>query len=78
MVSKVEHIKRDNIKDFIRWAFFNPKYAEEQQEQQEKEVKTYTREVEELIGRTLPPGKTEVKHLRQCLHKLNLSHQSLL
>jgi hypothetical protein len=32
MVLKVEHIKRDNVKDFIRWAFFNPEYTEEQQE----------------------------------------------
>jgi len=38
MVSEAEHIKRDDVKDFIRWAFFDPRQIQERHQQQEEEI----------------------------------------
>lgn len=78
MVSEGECIKRDNVKDFIRWAFFRPGYTWEQDQRNEGEVETYTVEIEKLIGRKLSPGRTDIKGLGQLLNEAGGSHRSLL
>ncbi|KAJ5642230.1 hypothetical protein N7490_006651 [Penicillium lividum] len=78
MVSEAECIKRDNVKDFIRWAFFRPGYRHEQDQQNEAEIETYTTEIEKLIGRKLSPGRMDVKGLGQLLNEAGGSHRSLL
>jgi hypothetical protein len=49
MASEAEHIKRDNVKDFIRWAFFKPGYTHVLDQQSEREVDNYTTELEQLM-----------------------------
>lgn len=78
MVSEAECIQRDNVKDFISWAFFRPGYTREQDQQNEGEIETYTTEIEKLIGRKLSPGKMDVKGLGQLLNEAGGSHRSLL
>jgi hypothetical protein len=78
MVSEADCIKRDNVKDFIRWAFFEPGYTREQDRQNEEEIETYTTETEKLIGRKLSPGRLDVKGLGQLLNEAGGSHRSLL
>jgi hypothetical protein len=78
MVSEGECIKRDNVKDFIRWAFFRPGYTWEEDQRNEGEVETYTAEIEKLIGRKLAPGRTDVKGLGRLLNEAGGSHRSLL
>jgi hypothetical protein len=78
MVSEAESIKRDNVKDFIRWAFFGPGYKQEQDQQNEEEIETYTAEIEKLIGQRLSPGRMDVKGLGQLLNETSGSHRSLL
>ncbi|KAJ5449663.1 uncharacterized protein N7458_006112 [Penicillium daleae] len=78
MVSEGECIKRDNVKDFIRWAFFGPGYTREQGQQNEEEIETYTTEIEKMIGRKLSPGRMGVKSLGQLLNEAGGSHRSLL
>ena len=78
MVSEAEYIRRDNVKDFIRWAFFTPEYVQERDQQNEGEVETYVTEIEKLIGRELPPGRMDVKSLGQLLNEAGGSHRSLL
>jgi hypothetical protein len=78
MVSEVECIKRDNVKDFIRWAFFRPGYRHAQDQQNEAEIETYTTEIEKLIGRKLSPGRIDVKGLGQLLNEAGGSYRSLL
>lgn len=78
MVSEAECIKRDNVKDFIRWAFFRPGYRHEQDQQNEAEIETYTAEIEKLIGRKLSPGRMDVKGLGQLLNEAGGLHRSLL
>ncbi|KAH6871131.1 hypothetical protein B0T10DRAFT_523209 [Thelonectria olida] len=67
-------IKRDNVKDFFRWAFLNtgeydPAYDEELEE--------YTQEIEKLLGRKLEPGRGNAKCLRLTLDKVEMLHRSL-
>jgi hypothetical protein len=67
-------IKRDNVKDFFRWAFLNtgeydPTYDEELEE--------YTQEIEKLLGRKLEPGRGNAKCLRLTLDKVEMLHRSL-
>jgi hypothetical protein len=78
MVSDAECIKRDNVKDFIRWAFFKPGYTQGLDQQNEDELETYTAEVERLMGRKLSPGRMDVKGLGQLLNEAGGSHRSLL
>jgi hypothetical protein len=78
MVSGPECIKRDNVKDFIKWAFFGPGYKQEQDQHIEKEIETYTTEIEKLIGQRLSPGRMDVKGLGQHLNETRGSHRSLL
>jgi pimeloyl-ACP methyl ester carboxylesterase len=75
MVAKSEHIKHENVKDFIRWAFFHTGQA---QEQHEPEVEAYTRDIEKLFGLKLPPGRANVKSLGQLLQEVGGLHRSLL
>ncbi|GFN11750.1 uncharacterized protein AtWU_01547 [Aspergillus tubingensis] len=70
--------RRDNVKDFIRWAFFTPGYVQERDQQNEGEVETYVTEIEKLTGRELPPGRMDVKSLGQLLNEAGGSHRSLL
>jgi hypothetical protein len=75
MVAEGGHIKRENVKDFIRWAFFHPVQA---LEQHEPEVEAYTRDTEKLFGRELPLGKDNVKNLGRMLNEVDALHRSLL
>lgn len=73
MVTKNDHIKRENVSDFIRWAFFHPQVQEH-----EPEVEAYTRDMEKLLGRELPSGKNNVKGLGPKLNEVDALHRSLL
>jgi hypothetical protein len=75
MATKSDHIKREDVKDFIRWAFFHPRL---EQEQHDPEVEAYTRHMEKLLGRELPSGKGNVKGLGQLLNEIDALHRSLL
>jgi hypothetical protein len=78
MVAEGEYIKRDNVKDFIRWAFFGPGHTRERDQRNEEEIETYTTEIEKMIGRKLSPGRMDVKSLGQLLNEAGGSHRSLL
>jgi Ca2+/Na+ antiporter len=72
--AKKEDIKRDNVREWICWAFFN---AHEVTEQEDEEVESYLNETERLLGRTLPPGKSKAKSIRLTLDAVDCSHRSL-
>ncbi|BCS23582.1 uncharacterized protein APUU_40026S [Aspergillus puulaauensis] len=78
LVSEAEYIKRDNVKDFVRWAFFRPDYKHKWDQHDEVEVEAYTTEIEKLIGQKLAPGRIDLKGLGQLLHETTGSHRSLL
>lgn len=78
MISETEYIKRDNVKDFVRWAFFKPDDEHERDQQDEVEIEAYTTEIEKLIQQRLSPGRIDMKGLGQLLHETTGSNRSLL
>jgi hypothetical protein len=72
--AKKEDIKRENVKEFIHWAFFN---AEKVTESDEEEVESYLKETERLLGRELPPGRGSAKSIRLTLDSVGCSYRSL-
>lgn len=78
MVPEAKYIKRDNVKDFIRWSLFGPDHIQEQDQQTEREIEAYTTELEKLTGRKLSPGRMDVKGLGRLLNEAGGLHRSLL
>ena len=70
-----EHIKRDNVKEFVRWAFLN---SEQAKSENEDEVEGYVNGMEKLLGRDILPGKGGAKSLRLTVDKVDCLHRSLL
>ncbi len=73
--AKKESIKRENLKEFIRWAFLN---TEEVKEEDEDEVEGYVGATEKLLERDLPSGKGRARSLRLTLDRVDFLHRSLL
>ncbi|KAE9366733.1 hypothetical protein N431DRAFT_515263 [Stipitochalara longipes BDJ] len=71
------HIKRENVKEFIRWAFLNAGQAENEDEDK-GEVEGYVDAMEKLLGRDIPLGKVSAKGLRLTVDKVDCLHRSLL
>lgn len=72
--AKIEDIKRENMKEFLSWAFFN---AELTEKIEGDEMEGYLRESETFLGREIPPGKSSAKSLRLTLDKVDFLHRSL-
>lgn len=70
-----EEIKRDNVKDFILWAFFNR--GGEPGEDNE-ELEEYISIYEGLMGRNIEPGRGTAECLRLTLDRVDMLHRSLL
>lgn len=68
-------IKRENLKEFFRWAFFN---LAEPDPAYEDELQDYTEEIERLLGRKLEDGRDNAKCLRLTLEQVNMLHRSLI
>ncbi|KAF9776115.1 hypothetical protein IL306_005748 [Fusarium sp. DS 682] len=69
-----DEIKRDNVKDFFRWAFLN---MEEHDSAYDEELEEYIGEFEELLGRRFESGRGNAKCLRMTLDKVEMLHRSL-
>jgi len=67
-------IKRENIKEFFRWAFLNtamddPEYDDEMEE--------YVETLERNLGTKFEPGRADVTCLRLTVDKVDALHRSL-
>lgn len=69
-----EEIKRDNVKEFFRWAFLN---SGEQDAAFDEELEEYVGEMEGLLGRKLEPGRGRAKCIRMTLDEVDMRHRSL-
>lgn len=74
--AEIEDIKRDNLKEFILWAFFNT--GHEAAPEDEDEIEGYIRRIEKMLGREIPPGRGSIKCLKLSLDKVDFLHRSLL
>jgi hypothetical protein len=70
-----EQIKRENVKEFLRWAFLN---TEQMKSEDDDEVEGYVKAMEKLLGRDIPSGKGSAKSLRLTVDKVDCLHRSLL
>lgn len=68
-------IKRENVKEFYRWAFLNTDVADPSHED---ELEMYVEKLEERIGVQFEQGIGEVKSVRLTLDKVNALHRSLI
>lgn len=70
-----EKIKRDNIAEFILWAFFN---RHGPAGEDEEEVEEYIQLHEKTMGRQFESGRGDVRSLRLTLDNLEMLHRSLV
>jgi hypothetical protein len=73
--AKGEQIRRENVKEFIRWAFLNTGQAKSEDED---EIEGYVKAIEKLLGRDIPSGKGSARSLRLTVDKVDCLHRSLL
>ena len=69
-----EDIRRENVKEFFLWAFFNrggPPGVDDE------ELEEYVTATERLLGRSIEPGRGKAKCLRLTLDKVDMLHRSL-
>ncbi|KAJ3453283.1 hypothetical protein MRS44_017530 [Fusarium solani] len=71
----IAEIKRENVKDFFRWAFLN---SGEPNPAYDEELEEYIGEMEKLLGRKLEPGRGNAQCLRLTLDKVEMLHRSLI
>ncbi|PVH91207.1 hypothetical protein DM02DRAFT_706393, partial [Periconia macrospinosa] len=74
MDAPASEIKRENVKDFFRWAFLNtgvPNTVDNE------ELEEFVREMEKLLKRKIEPGRGNAKCFRPTLEKVDMLHRSL-
>lgn len=73
--AEIEEIGRDDLKDYLSWAFWEGRTTAED----EVELEEITKEVEKMIGkRKFKPGRGSVKSIRLTLDHVEMDHRSLL
>jgi len=70
-----EEIKRDNIKEFILWAFFN---RDGPPGDDDEELEEYVHLYEDMIGRKFNEGRGQAVCLRLTLDRVDMLHRSLV
>jgi hypothetical protein len=68
-------IKRENLKDFFLWAFFN---RDGPPGDDNAELEEYIDAVEQLLGRKIEPGRGSAQCLRLTLDRVDMLHRSLI
>jgi len=70
-----EEIRRENVKEFFLWAFFNRGGPPGEDEE---ELEEYVAATEKLLGRPLEQGRGSAKCLRLTLDGVEMLHRSLV
>lgn len=70
-----EEIKRENLKEFFLWAFFNRGGPPGDDDE---ELEEYIEFTEELLGRDVQPGRGNAKCLRLTLDRVDMMHRTLV
>ncbi|ROV91536.1 hypothetical protein VMCG_09454 [Cytospora schulzeri] len=71
----IKDIKRDNVRDFLLWAFFD---REESSPDIEHELETYIVKTEEQLGRPLEPGYGSARHVRLTFDQVPHRYRSFV
>ena len=70
----LSEIKRDNVQDFLRWAFLN---KQEPDPAEEEELEGYLDELQEMLGFRLEPGRGNAKFLGLTIDPVDMLHRSI-
>ncbi|PBP20046.1 transcription initiation protein spt5 [Diplocarpon rosae] len=73
--AELKDIKRENLKEFLLWAFFNRGGPPGDDDE---ELEEYVDATEKLLGRPIETGTGKAKCLRLTLDRVNMLHRSLL
>lgn len=71
----MSEIKRENVKDFFRWAFLNTKDYDTKHDQ---ELEQYITEFEEMSGLRLEPGRGSADCMTLTVRPVDMLHRSLV
>jgi hypothetical protein len=71
----IDEIKRENLKDFFLWAFFNRGGPPGDDDE---ELNEYVDATEKLLGRPIDEGRGKAVCLRLTLDKVSMLHRSLI
>jgi hypothetical protein len=71
----LDEIRRENLKDFFLWAFFNRGGPPGDDEE---ELEEYIEATEGLLGQRIEPGRGSAKCLRLTLDRVDMLHRSLI
>jgi len=72
-------IHRENLAQFLTWAFLDRDTAPEEGSEEARELENYVNEFETNLGRRLPEGYNQgVRSLRLTLDPVKMTHRSLL
>ncbi|KFY40757.1 hypothetical protein V495_05288 [Pseudogymnoascus sp. VKM F-4514 (FW-929)] len=69
-----EEIKRENVKEFVQWAFFN---RGGEAGDDDEELEEYVAAYETMVGRKFEPGRGKAESLRLTLDPIDMLHRSL-
>jgi hypothetical protein len=70
-----DEVKKENIKEFFRWAFLN---TDDIEVGDEEELDGYVKGVEIMLGRDIPPGRGKAKCLKLTIDKFHPMHRPLI
>ena len=71
----LSEIKRDNVKDFLRWAFLN---KEDVDPKDDEELDEYVNEFEQLFNIKFEPGRGNARCLTLTVNPVDMLHRSIL
>ncbi|KAH9219184.1 hypothetical protein DL95DRAFT_331405 [Leptodontidium sp. 2 PMI_412] len=71
----LKDIKRENVKDFLLWAFFN---RDGPPGDDNEELEEYVDGLEDLIGKPIEEGRGKAECLRLTLDRVDMLHRSLV
>ena len=71
----INDIKRDNVREFLLWAFFD---TEDATPEIEDELETYIAKTEEQLGRPLAPGRGPARHFRLTFDQVPTRFRSVV
>lgn len=71
-------IKRDNVRDFLLWAFFDRDASGDETPDDEEQLELLLRRTESLLGRELPPGRGSANPLRLTIDPIHVRYHSVI
>ncbi|KAK3347549.1 hypothetical protein B0H65DRAFT_150778 [Neurospora tetraspora] len=75
----VEEVKRENVREFLLWAFFDRDgETKGDNEDIKEELESYLAKIEGLLGRKLPPGRGTATSLRLTFDAIDTRYRSVV